>query len=152
MLDNQSLNSTVTVGGRNKRSETSGEAAERRCSSLRVQVLIMLKLPTSSFQTIPSSKSLFGHITSLANVGVPASFIKSCIEGQLEKQRVMLQVENRLWPVNLNPHSKVSGLLCRGWIAFAREHDLKTGGVCVFELLEKKAKNIILKVHIFRCD
>ena len=65
---------------------------------------------------------------------------------------MVLQVENRLWPVNLNPHSKVPGLLCRGWIAFAREHDLKKGGVCVFELLENTAKNIILKVHIFRCD
>ncbi|KAL6144869.1 hypothetical protein ACLB2K_055559 [Fragaria x ananassa] len=107
--------SPLDIGGRNKRSETSGEAAKRRCSSLRVPSVNNVEAANKFFPNNPFFKvSLRAYNIERANVCVPASFIKSCIEGRLEKQRVMLQVENTLWPVNLNPHSKISGLLCRG--------------------------------------
>ncbi|KAM5578668.1 B3 domain-containing transcription factor VRN1-like [Rosa sericea] len=48
-------------------------------------------------------------------------------------------------------YQRLSAKLCGGWVAIAREHDLKGGDGCVFELMEMKA-NIVLKVHIFRSD
>ncbi|KAM5551986.1 B3 domain-containing transcription factor VRN1-like [Rosa sericea] len=79
------------------------------------------------------------------NVNVPASFFKSFMKRK--KQTVKLQVQDRSWPVNLIP-SNYSASLCGGWAAFAKEHCLEEGDVCIFELTEMK--EIVLKVHIFK--
>nr|XP_011468520.1 PREDICTED: B3 domain-containing protein LOC_Os12g40080-like [Fragaria vesca subsp. vesca] len=90
--------SPLDIGGRNKRSETSGEAAKRRCSSLRVPSVNNVEAANKFFPNNPFFKvSLRAYNIERANVRL---------------------------------------------IAFAREHDLKKGDVCVFELLEKKANNI----------
>ncbi|PRQ50581.1 putative transcription factor B3-Domain family [Rosa chinensis] len=168
--------------GKNKRSKTSGKVAQRRCSSLRVPRVNLEAankfIPNNPFfkvslgachmeksnvvRTVTGNIFIYSlvtvlnttYYTSLFMQSVPTSFIRQFIK-RLEKQTVMLQVKNRLWPVNLIPYAysnqRLSTKLCGGWIAFAREHDLKGGDVCVFELMEMKA-NIVLKVHIFRCD
>ncbi|XP_004305403.1 PREDICTED: B3 domain-containing transcription factor VRN1-like isoform X1 [Fragaria vesca subsp. vesca] len=145
--------SPLDIGNKNKGSETSGEVAERHCSFLRV--------PRDNLEAASKfiPKNPFFRVTIRAyhlarsGVNVPANFMKKSIKRLQEKQTVMLQVKNSLWPVNLVPRTQGSaGRLCSGWITFAREHDLKEGDVCVFELMEMKANNIVLEVHIFRCD
>ncbi|KAL6224713.1 hypothetical protein ACLB2K_003568 [Fragaria x ananassa] len=68
------------------------------------------------------------------NVTVPASFFKSFFNRK--KQTVKLQVEDRSWPVNLVPNGIFAGRLSAGWAQFAKEHCLKEGEVCIFELTE----------------
>ncbi|XP_004309717.1 PREDICTED: B3 domain-containing transcription factor VRN1-like [Fragaria vesca subsp. vesca] len=144
--------SPLDIGNKNKGSETSGEVAERHCSFLRV--------PRDNLEAASKfiPKNPFFRVTIRAyhlarSNNVPANFIKKSIKRLQQKQTVMLQVKNSLWPVNLVPRTQGSaGKLCGGWITFAGEHDLKDGDVCVFELMEMKANNIVLKVHIFRCD
>ncbi|KAL6219529.1 hypothetical protein ACLB2K_007288 [Fragaria x ananassa] len=145
--------SPFDIGNKNKGSETSGEVAERHCSFFRV--------PRDNLEAASKfiPKILFFRVTIRAyhlarsNVNGPANFIKKSIKRLQQKQTVMLQVKKFLWPVNLVPRTQGSaGKLCGGWITFAGEHDLKEGNVCVFELMEVEANNIVLKVHIFRCD
>ena len=78
---------------------------------------------------------------------VPSIFARSFIKRK--KQTVMLQVKDRLSPVNLVPQKKCSISICGGWVAFAKENCLREGDVCIFELMEMN--DIVLKVHIFRC-
>jgi hypothetical protein len=43
-----------------------------------------------------------------------------------------------------------SGQFCRGWKLFWEENKLKGGDACVFELI--KREDVVLNVHIFRCN
>ncbi|XP_062008096.1 B3 domain-containing transcription factor VRN1-like isoform X1 [Rosa rugosa] len=149
-----SINPSPLDIGKNRRSKTSGKVAQRRCSSLRVP-RVNLEAANKFIPNNPFFKVSLGacHMEK-SNVSVPTSFIRRFIK-RLEKQTVMLQIKNRVWPVNLIPYAysnqRLSAKLCGGWVAFAREHDLKGGDVYVFELMEMEA-NIVLKVHIFRSD
>ncbi|XP_050384268.1 B3 domain-containing transcription factor VRN1-like [Argentina anserina] len=82
-----------------------------------------------------------------SNVWLPAKFVESFIK--VAKQTVKLQVEDRSWPVKLFRYGKTSAKFSGGWAAFAKEHQLEKGDVCIFELTERN--DIVLKVHIFRC-
>ncbi|KAA8547273.1 hypothetical protein F0562_003863 [Nyssa sinensis] len=78
-------------------------------------------------------------------LGVPSSFVKGHMtEGT---KCVKLQFSNKSQPVNLVTHLK-RYMLSRGWIAFAKEHALQLGDVCVFELIHRN--DAVLKVSIFR--
>lgn len=85
------------------------------------------------------------HLFFMQNV--QASFFKSFFNRK--KQTVKLQVEDRSWPVNLVPNGNFAGRLSGGWARFAKEHCLKEGDVCIFELTEMNGS--ALKVHVFRC-
>ncbi|KAH0995816.1 hypothetical protein GBA52_019680 [Prunus armeniaca] len=98
----------------------------------------LLKLPTSSSQTIPS-ESQWAHPL--------CRFSKLLIK--LEEQTAKLLVRKKLWCVSLIAHSVNTFPFSVGWAAFARENCLRAGDVCIFELVDKN--DISLKVHMFRC-
>lgn len=79
---------------------------------------------------------------------VPASFAWSFIKRK--KQKVMLQVTDRLWPVDLIAFKPSLASFSSGWATFVEEYSLRVGDVCIFELMEMN-DDIILQVHFFRC-
>ncbi|XP_042974807.1 B3 domain-containing transcription factor VRN1-like isoform X2 [Carya illinoinensis] len=65
-------------------------------------------------------------------------------------QIVMLQVEEKSWPVKFNSYPHWSyAVLSAGWRTFVADNSLQVGDVCVFELI--KSDDVMLKVSIFRC-
>ncbi|XP_061336826.1 B3 domain-containing transcription factor VRN1-like [Gastrolobium bilobum] len=78
---------------------------------------------------------------------VPPAFLEEYFKNKT--QIVMLQFENKLWPVKLlcYPHNNY-GVLSSGWSQFAGESDLVGGELCVFELINRE--DAVLRVHIFR--
>uniref|UniRef100_A0A5B7BYF2 TF-B3 domain-containing protein n=1 Tax=Davidia involucrata TaxID=16924 RepID=A0A5B7BYF2_DAVIN len=78
-------------------------------------------------------------------LSVSSSFVKRHMtEGT---KSVKLQISNKSWPVNLLSYPR-SYMLTGGWLAFTREHGLRLGDVCVFELIHRN--DALLKVSIFR--
>ncbi|XP_058765606.1 B3 domain-containing transcription factor VRN1-like [Vicia villosa] len=79
---------------------------------------------------------------------VPINFIRKYL-GVKKEQTVVLKFGKKSWPVKLFCYSdKRSGQISGGWNQFWKENKLKSGDVCVFELI--KNKDAILRVHIFR--
>jgi hypothetical protein len=72
---------------------------------------------------------------------------KGVIENK--EKNVMLLIGKRSWNVKLlrSYESKNGRRLSAGWYLFARESGLKSGDVCVFELINKK--DLVFKVHVF---
>ncbi|KAK9924144.1 hypothetical protein M0R45_032530 [Rubus argutus] len=128
--------------GKNKMSNFSGQFTPRP-SSLRAS-RVNLEAANKFSSDNPFFKVTLG---SGHSVHVPAIFSRRFIKQK--KQTVMLQVKDRLSPVNLVPLKKCSLSICGGWVAFAKENCLRGGDVCIFELMEMN--DIVLKVHIFRC-
>lgn len=79
---------------------------------------------------------------------LPASFAWSFIKR--EKEKVWLQVTDRLWPVDLTVFKPSLASFSSGWDTFVEEYSLRVGDVCIFELMEMD-DDIILQVHFFRC-
>ncbi|KAK7310191.1 hypothetical protein RJT34_07530 [Clitoria ternatea] len=63
------------------------------------------------------------------------------------KDSVMLQFDNKLWPVQLLRFPGVPTKLSKGWTQFLKESNLHVGDVCVFELIN--TNDAVLRVHIF---
>ncbi|XP_010525640.1 PREDICTED: B3 domain-containing protein Os11g0197600-like [Tarenaya hassleriana] len=61
---------------------------------------------------------------------------------------VLRDLKGVCWTVNSVPTTKVhtSHTFCGGWLAFVRSNGIKTGDICIFELVRKYE----LLVHIFR--
>ncbi|XP_065872360.1 B3 domain-containing protein Os03g0620500-like [Euphorbia lathyris] len=81
---------------------------------------------------------------------LPKSFVKNIEQGT---KAIMLEVNNRLWPVKLLIYSygvKISGVLSVGWVAFARDNSLKLGDVCTFEMINNSDQTLQMKVSIRR--
>lgn len=129
--------------GKTKMSNFSGQVTPRPSSSLRAS-----RVNLEAANKFPSDNPFFKvTVGSGHSVHVPAIFARSFIKRK--KQTVMLQVKDRLSPVNLVPQEQCSISICGGWVAFAKENCLREGDVCIFELMEMN--DIVLKVHIFRC-
>ncbi|KAF2318758.1 hypothetical protein GH714_010493 [Hevea brasiliensis] len=81
------------------------------------------------------------------SVPVPLNLVaKSTKQGT---NKVILQVESRLWPVKLVRYQFYgTALLSGGWPKFSKENFLQVGDVCIFELINSEA--VLLKVTIFR--
>ncbi|GAB2293796.1 hypothetical protein Dimus_028009 [Dionaea muscipula] len=82
---------------------------------------------------------------------VPSKFVNEHF-GARNNQVVKLQVEDKLWPMNLNYYG--SWKFTFGWSDFARGNKLQVGDVCFFELLNKAdhdhGDSTLFKVSIFR--
>ncbi|RHN67483.1 putative transcription factor B3-Domain family [Medicago truncatula] len=73
------------------------------------------------------------------------------LKGVIENKdtNVMLLIGKRSWNVKLlrSYEGKNGRRLSAGWYLFARESGLKSGDVCVFELINKK--DLVFKIHVY---
>ncbi|KAF2318705.1 hypothetical protein GH714_010210 [Hevea brasiliensis] len=82
-----------------------------------------------------------------SNVPMPAPFFRSYFE--CKTQRIMLQIADRFWSVNLiSPSGSCTATLSAGWHAFARENAIEVGHVCVFELIKRNVLNMVPKKFV----
>ncbi|KAH1035533.1 hypothetical protein GLYMA_20G108300v4 [Glycine max] len=70
------------------------------------------------------------------------------LDMERKKQNVMLQIENRMWPVKLtNGGGDMQyDRFTSGWSLFAKESKLQAGDICIFELIDPDGPT--LEVHI----
>jgi len=72
------------------------------------------------------------------------------LEGVIENKEkyVVLQIGKRSWTVKLLRYYKAKNgrHLSVGWSLFANESGLRSGDVCVFELINKK--DLVFKIHV----
>ncbi|PRQ47785.1 putative transcription factor B3-Domain family [Rosa chinensis] len=137
------------VIGKNKISKTSVQVTERPFSSLTAPLDNHHEAANNFVSENPFFKVTLGssHMEKSV-VHVPASFAWSFIKRK--KQKVMLQVTDRLWPVDLIAFKPSLASFSTGWATFVEEYSLRVGDVCIFELMEMN-DDIILQVHFFRC-
>ncbi|KAM5551988.1 B3 domain-containing transcription factor VRN1 [Rosa sericea] len=135
--------------GKNKMSKTSVQVTERPSSSLTAPLDNHHEAANNFVSENPFFKVTLGssHMEKSV-VHVPASFAWSFIKRK--KQKVMLQVTDRLWPVDSIAFKPSLASFSSGWATFVEEYSLRVGDVCIFELMEMN-DDIILQVHFFRC-
>ncbi|XP_061989186.1 B3 domain-containing transcription factor VRN1-like [Rosa rugosa] len=133
------------VIGKNKMSKTSVQVTERPSSSLTAPLDNHHEAANNFVSENPFFKVTLGssHMEKSV-VHVPASFAWSFI--RRKKQKVMLQVTDRLWPVDLIAFKPSLASFSSGWATFVEEYSLRVGDVCIFELMEMN-DDIILQCH-----
>ncbi|KAM7252307.1 hypothetical protein ACFE04_024190 [Oxalis oulophora] len=94
------------------------------------------------------SKDLRPYFLTSGFFRVPIKFFRALMEQKTE-QSITLEIGGRSWPMKFKLHSGGrDARLSHGWVVFARENSLRTGDVCVLELVNMD--DLLLKVYVFR--
>ncbi|KDP44968.1 hypothetical protein JCGZ_01468 [Jatropha curcas] len=103
----------------------------------------------ASFQNDSSRYPFFKVVIQPCNLRSPLNIpMKFVIEHTKQTtEDVILQIENRRWPVKLLSYPSQSKLSA-GWISFAKENSIRVGNVCIFELIN--SESTLFKVSIVR--
>ncbi|KAM6564472.1 hypothetical protein CsatB_024470 [Cannabis sativa] len=92
------------------------------------------------------------YATGHCNLFLPYKFVKEYLNRKECEVRLWV-ADGRCWFVQLKVR-QANGLpraeLCRGWIAFARENNLRTGDVCKFELSVNNGNEVSILVSIVK--
>lgn len=85
---------------------------------------------------------------------MPVEFVRKYLNQCSEDILLHAHNEKQKWPAKCSFRFRDGSSLIKkigqGWAPFSESKNLKEGDVCVFELINNKVKEILLKVHIFR--
>ncbi|XP_024630376.2 B3 domain-containing transcription factor VRN1 [Medicago truncatula] len=79
------------------------------------------------------------HVEGDNRLAIPSWFSKEYMNELLQGKATIRSVgEDRAWHVTLNFHNNRSSFIMRaGWKSFSKEHELKVGDVCKFEMTQR---------------
>ncbi|XP_028220002.1 B3 domain-containing transcription factor VRN1-like [Glycine soja] len=123
-----------------------GEKAIERTSSLNTPKLLRAKKVARNFV---SNNVFFTVVITRPQLEEGAwKVVPKFLDMERKKQNVMLQIENRMWPVKLtNGGGDMQyDRFTSGWSLFAKESKLQAGDICIFELIDPDGPT--LEVHI----
>ncbi|KAM0850537.1 hypothetical protein ACQ4PT_053020 [Festuca glaucescens] len=106
-------------------------------------------------QAIQSKNPIYGCILNTSSIygKAPALYLSRKYAGTylpFKNGTLILERHAKNWEVQCSVTSLKRRRFTKGWKEFARDNSLKLGDFCLFELLKKKNKQYILRVHIIR--